>query len=47
MSGDSLWQIASKVYGSGKLWSKIFSANPQIKNASMIYVGQTLTVPAK
>ena len=34
-------------YGSGKLWSKIFSANPQIKNASMIYVGQTLPVPAK
>ena len=47
VSGDSLWKIASKVYGSGKLWSKIFSANPQIKNASMIYVGQTLTVPAK
>ena len=47
VSGDSLWKIASKVYGSGKLWSKIFSANPQIKDAAMIYVGQTLTVPAK
>ena len=45
VSGDSLWKIASKVYGSGKLWSKIFSANPQIKDAAMIYVGQTLTVP--
>ena len=47
VSGDSLWKIASKVYGSGKLWSKIFYANPQIKDAAMIYVGQTLTVPAK
>ena len=28
VSGDSLWKIASKVYGSGKLWSKIFSAHP-------------------
>ena len=45
--GDSLWKIASKVYGKGALWNKIFSANPQIKNASMIYVGQKLIIPAK
>ena len=40
-------RLGYRGYGSGKLWSKIFSANPQIKNASMIYVGQTLAVPAK
>ena len=45
--GDSLWKIASKVYGKGALWNKILSANPQIKNASMIYVGQKLVIPAK
>ena len=45
--GDSLWRIASKVYGSGSLWGKIFRANPQVKDASMIYVGQTLIIPAK
>ena len=45
--GDSLWKIASKVYGSGSLWGKIFRANPQIKNPSMIYVGQKLFIPAK
>ena len=45
--GDSLWKIASKVYGSGSLWGKIFRANPQIKNPSMIYVGQKLVIPAK
>lgn len=45
--GDSLWKIASKVYGSGSLWGKIFQANPQVKDASMIYVGQKLVIPAK
>ena len=45
--GDSLWKIASKVYGSGSLWGKIFRANPQVKDASMIYVGQKLVIPAK
>ena len=44
--GDSLWKIAAKVYGRGTLWSKIFEANPQIKNANLIYVGQKITIPA-
>ena len=44
---DPGFHAAIEYIRSGKLWSKIFSANPQIKNASMIYVGQTLTVPAK
>lgn len=45
--GDSLWKIASKVYGSGSLWGNIFRANPQVKDASLIYVGQKLVIPAK
>jgi uncharacterized YkwD family protein/spore coat assembly protein SafA len=41
-SGDSMWRIAEK-YQVGV--SEIISSNPQIKNPSMIYPGQKLTVP--
>ncbi|MDD6315936.1 MAG: 5'-nucleotidase C-terminal domain-containing protein [Clostridia bacterium] len=44
--GDTLWKIAVRFYGNGNLWSRIFEANPQIKNANLIYVGQKLTIPA-
>jgi len=40
--GDSLWKIASK-YQIGI--SEIIAANPQIKNVSMIYPGQKISVP--
>lgn len=40
--GDSLWKIAVK-YQIGL--SEIISANPQIKNPSLIYPGQKITVP--
>lgn len=40
--GDSMWKIAEK-YQVGV--SEIISSNPQIKNPSMIYPGQKLTVP--
>lgn len=40
--GDSMWKIASK-YQVGV--SEIISSNPQIKNPSLIYPGQKLTVP--
>ena len=40
--GDSMWKIASK-YQVGV--SEIISANPQIKNPSLIYAGQKITVP--
>ena len=42
--GDTLWGIARRY---GVALQSLIAANPQIKNASMIYVGQTLTVPAK
>jgi uncharacterized YkwD family protein/spore coat assembly protein SafA len=41
-SGDSMWKIAVK-YQVGV--SEIIQANPQIKNPSMIYPGQKLTIP--
>ena len=42
-SGDSMWKIAKK-YEIGV--SEIKSANPQIKNANMIYPGDVLTIPS-
>jgi uncharacterized YkwD family protein/spore coat assembly protein SafA len=41
-AGDSMWKIASK-YEVGV--SEIIAANPTVKNPSMIYPGQKLTVP--
>ena len=41
-SGDSMWKIATK-YQIGL--SEIISSNPQIKNPSLIYPGQKLTIP--
>lgn len=40
--GDTMWKIAQK-YQVGI--SEIISKNPQIKNPSMIYPGQKLTIP--
>jgi uncharacterized YkwD family protein/spore coat assembly protein SafA len=42
LSGDSMWKIAVK-YQVGV--SEIIQANPQVKNPSMIYPGQKLTIP--
>lgn len=41
-TGDSMWRIAER-YQVGV--SEIISSNPQIKNPSMIYPGQKLTIP--
>ena len=43
-SGDSMWKIAVK-YETGL--SEIISANTQIKNPSLIYPGQKITIPQK
>ncbi len=42
-SGDSIWKIAAK-HQVGM--SEIIAANPQIKNPSLIYPGQKLTIPS-
>lgn len=44
--GDCLWNIAKKYYGSGAQYTKIYNANKGIiKNPSLIYAGQVLTIP--
>ena len=42
-SGDTMWKIASR-FQVGT--SEIISANPQVKNAALIYPGQKLTIPS-
>ena len=45
-SGDSLWKIAKQFYGNGANYTKIYEANKdKIKNPSLIYAGQVLTIP--
>ena len=45
-SGDTMWKISKKIYGTGILWRRLFDANKEsIKDASKIYVGQTIKVP--
>lgn len=45
-SGDTLWAIAAKYYGSGAQYTKIYNANTdKISNPNLIYVGQVLTIP--
>jgi len=45
--GDSLWSIAKAQLGSGAKWRAIYEANKDIiADPNMIYVGQTLVIPA-
>jgi len=46
VKGDCLWNIAKKFYGSGVKYTIIYNANKGIiKNPSLIYPGQVLTIP--
>lgn len=45
-SGDCLWNIAKKYYGSGSQYTKIVNANKsKIKNPNLIYPGWVLVIP--
>lgn len=47
VAGDSLSKIAKRFYGDAMKWNVIFEANrDQIKDADLIYPGQTLKIPA-
>ena len=44
-SGDTLWKIAQKFYGSGDLWTKVFADNAGvISDPNKIYVGQVILI---
>ena len=44
--GNSLWQIARRVYGVGTRYTVIYSANPsQIRNPNLLYPGQVFKLP--
>ena len=45
--GQSLWQIAQSVYGSGLRFTVIYEANTdRIRDPNLIFPGQILTIPA-
>lgn len=45
-SGDTLWGIASRYYGNGAQYPKIYNANKNIiKNPNLIYPGQKIVIP--
>lgn len=46
-SGDCLWNIAKKFYGSGGRYTEIYNANKGVigGNPNLIYPGQVLTIP--
>lgn len=46
-SGDCLWNISKKYYGSGAQYTKIYNANKGVigGNPNLIYPGQVLTIP--
>lgn len=47
VSGDCLWNIAKRFYGSGAQYTKIYEANKSIigSNPNRIYPGWVLTIP--
>ena len=47
VSGDCLWNIAKKYYGSGAEYTKIYEANKAVigENPNRIYAGQELVIP--
>ena len=42
--GETLWQIATRVYGDGQRWRDIAAANPGV-NPDRIQAGQTIVLP--
>jgi nucleoid-associated protein YgaU len=46
--GDSLWRISRIAYGDGARFALVYRANrDRIRNPNLIYLGQTLVLPAK
>lgn len=49
VSGDSLWAIARRHYGSGAEWRRIWDANKPMRsgNPNLIYPGEVIILPKK
>ena len=46
-TGDCLWTIAQKTYGTGTKWGAIYAANKStVKDPAAIQIGQVLVLPA-
>jgi nucleoid-associated protein YgaU len=45
--GDTLWKIAQTTFGRGAFWPCIARANPLLRDANQIDVGQELIVPGR
>lgn len=43
--GDTLWRIATRAYGSGFEYPRIYAANPHLTNPNLITTGEYLRVP--
>ena len=44
-SGDTLWKISEKFYGTGMYWEKIYQDNKdRISNPNQIYAGQEIVI---
>ena len=43
--GDSLWKLAQQQLGNGNEWRCLSEANPDIRNAGLIFAGQILAIP--
>jgi nucleoid-associated protein YgaU len=44
--GESLWKLSQLHFGSGTDWICIAQANPELRDANLIFPGQVVTVPA-
>ncbi len=48
VEGETLWIIAEKYYGDGKLWPRIWDANKdKVSNAQALRAGEELIIPPK
>lgn len=45
-AGDSLWKMARAELGRGAAWPCIAQANPQLEDASLIFPGEMVRIPA-
>lgn len=44
--GDTLGKIAQKLLGNPNLYTEILKANPSIKNANLIHIGDEIEIPS-